>query len=84
MDMNAAEIKIDLFRKLDSLKGNKLEEAYGLLINYMNGKSEIDEWQNLTTEQQAAIQHGIEQLDQGEGRTHKEVLSDLKKKYLND
>lgn len=77
--MNAAEIKIDLFRKLDSLKGNKLEEAYGILINYINGKSEVDDWQNLTPEQQAAIKLGIDQLNNGEGRSHRDLMSDLRR-----
>ncbi len=81
--MNAAEIKIDLFRKLDSLKGRRLEEAYGMLLNYINGKSEIDEWQDLTEEQQAAIRHGVEQLDQGLGRNHKDVMTDIRKRYAN-
>ena len=40
--MDASEIKIDLFRKLDTLRGQRLEEAYGLLLNFINGKSEID------------------------------------------
>jgi predicted transcriptional regulator len=82
--MNAAEIKIDLFRKLDSLKGKRLEEAYGMLLNYINGKSEVDEWQNLTTEQQSAIRHGIEQLDNGLGRKHSDVMSDFRNRFANE
>lgn len=82
--MNAAEIKLDLFRKLDSLKGSRLEEAYGMLLNYINGKSDIDEWQSLTLEQQEAIQMGIEQLDRGEGRNHLDVISNARNKYLNE
>ena len=81
--MNSAEIKIDLFRKLDSLKGNRLEEAYGMLLNYMNGKNELDDWQSLTQEQQNAIKLGVEQLDNGEGREHKKVISDIRKRYTN-
>lgn len=81
--MNAAEIKIDLFRRLDSLKGNRLEEAYGMLLNFINGKSDVDDWQDLTSEQQEAIKIGIEQLDRGEGRNHTNVMSDIRKKYLN-
>jgi predicted transcriptional regulator len=81
--MNSAEIKIDLFRKLDTLKGKRLEEAYGMLLNYINGKSELDDWQNLTTEQQNAIKLGIEQLNNGEGREHKKVMSDIRKRYSN-
>ncbi len=81
--MNAAEIKIDLFRKLDSLKGNRLEEAYGILLNYINSKSEIDEWQNLTSEQQEAIQLGIDQLNKGEGRSHRDIMTDIRNQYAN-
>ncbi len=81
--MNAAEIKMDLFRKLDSLKGNRLEEAYGMLMNYINGKSELDDWQNLTQEQQSAIKHGIDQLDNDEGRSHKNVMADIRSRYAN-
>jgi hypothetical protein len=82
--MNAAEIKIDLFRKLDSLKGKRLEEAYGMLINFINSRDEIDEWQNLTAEQQSAIRLGIKQLDEGEGRRHNDILSDFRKRFVND
>ncbi len=82
--MNAAEIKIDLFRKLDALKGKRLEDAYGLLLNYINGKSEIEEWQNLTSEQLTAILLGVEQLDNGQGRSHSEVMTDFRRRYEND
>lgn len=82
--MNTAEIKIDLFRKLDSLKGNRLEEAYGVLLNFINSRNEIDEWQNLSMEQQNAIELGIEQLDRGEGRKHKNVMSDFRNKFINE
>ncbi|WP_165750590.1 hypothetical protein [Cellulophaga sp. Z1A5H] len=81
--MNSAEIKIDLFRKLDSLKGNRLEEAYGMLLNYINGKNELDDWQSLTKEQQNAIKFGVEQLDKGEGKKHSDVMSDIRKRYTN-
>ena len=81
--MNAAEIKLELFRKLDGLKGNALEEAYGMVINLINSKKEISDWDGLTKTQQEAIQEGINQLDQGQGRSHKQVMSSLKKKYLD-
>ncbi|WP_055437660.1 hypothetical protein [Lacinutrix algicola] len=81
--MNSAEIKIDLFRKLDSLKGNRLEEAYGMLLNYINGKNELDDWQSLTQEQQDGIRFGVEQLDNGEGKKHSKVMSDIRKRYTN-
>lgn len=82
--MNAAEIKTDLFRKLDTLKGSRLEEAYGLLLNYINGKSDVNDWQSLTSEQQEAIQTGIDQLNKGKGKSHNEVMTSIRKKYLNE
>ncbi len=81
--MNASELKLELFRKLDSLKENRLEEIYGALLNLINSKTEINEWDNLTLEQQKAIHTGIEQLNKGEGRNHKNVMSDFRKRYLD-
>ncbi len=82
--MNTAEIKIDIFKKLDSLKGNRLEEAYGLLLNFINKTVDVDDWQNLTREQQDAIKLGVGQLDKGEGRRHDNVMSDVRKRFLNE
>lgn len=82
--MNSAEIKIDLFRKLDSLKGKTLEEAYGMLLNYINGKSDFNDWQDLTDEQQTAILHAVEQLEKGHGRSHNEVMSEMRNRFVND
>jgi len=82
--MNTAEIKMDLFRKLDSLKGRSLQEAYGLLLNYINGNYALDEWGNLTVEQQDAIKLAVRQLDNDEGRKHNNVISDFRNRYLND
>lgn len=82
--MNSAEIKMDLFRKLDSLKGNRLEEAYGMLMNYINGKTDFDDWQNMTLEQQTAIEQGIYQLEKGEGRRHENVISEIRARYAEE
>lgn len=81
--MNASDIKIDLFRKLDTLKGSRLEEAYGILLNFINSNNEINEWQNLTQEQKDAIMLGINQLDKGQGKDHKSVMSQMRKRYTN-
>ena len=82
--MNSAEIKIDLFRKLDGLKDERLKEAYGLLLNHINGDTDIDDWDNLTPTQQEAIKLGLKQLDEGKGRPHNEVLSEFRKRFLDD
>ena len=82
--MNTAEIKLDLFRKLDSLKGNTLEEAYGLLTNLINSKKEINDWDDLTEAQQNGLLLGIQQLDENKGKSHNAVINDLRKKHLDE
>ncbi|PCI97894.1 MAG: hypothetical protein COB15_06865 [Flavobacteriales bacterium] len=82
--MNPAEIKIDLFRKLDSLKGANLIEAYGLLLNHINGSNNLSDWDNLTFEQKDAIKLGLTQLDDGKGRSHTDVISDLRNRFINE
>ena len=81
--MNTSEIKIDLFRKIDSLKDSRLKEVYVMLVNFINSKNENDEWESLTKEQQTAINVGIEQLNNGEGRKHNDVMSDFRNKFIN-
>jgi len=81
--MNTAEMKIDIFKKLDSLKGNRLEEAYGILLNYINRNTNLDDWGSLTSEQQDAIKLGVQQLDKEGGRGHNDVMSDIRKRFLN-
>ena len=46
--MNAAEIKLDFFRKIDSLKGERLREAYGMILNYLNSTVTEDHWEKLS------------------------------------
>tara|TARA_R110001592_G_scaffold336614_2_gene622248 strand:- start:3515 stop:3748 length:234 start_codon:yes stop_codon:yes gene_type:complete len=77
--MNSAEIKLDLFRKLDGLSGSKLQEAYGLLLNFINQNS-ADFWDDLTPKQQEAIKQGVKELDEGKGVPHDEIMQTLRAK----
>ncbi len=71
--MNTAELKVDLFRKLDSLNSEKVKEAYGLITNFINGGESIEEKSSLSSAHKAALQHGIQQLERGEGQNNQEV-----------
>lgn len=79
--MNIAELKLKFFRQIDGLDKDKLEEAYGVLLNYINSKDDLDEWNNLTVEQQKGIIDSIEQLDNNQGISHNEVMKKYKNKY---
>jgi len=79
--MNIAELKLRFFRQIDGLDKDKLEEAYGILLNFINSKDDLDEWTKLTTEQQQGIIESIEQLEDNQGVSHETVLNKYKKKY---
>lgn len=79
--MNIAELKLKLFREIDSLDEKKLEEAYGVLLNFINSKDDQDDWNKLTTEQQKGIIDSIQQIENNEGIPHKEIMRKYKNKY---
>ena len=49
--MTVSDLKLKIFRQIDSLEKNRLEEFYGLLLNYINGKKDISDWEKLTPAQ---------------------------------
>ncbi len=79
--MNIAELKLKFFRQIDSLDNEKVEEAYGVLLNFINSKDDLDEWSNLTAEQQKGIIDSIEQLENNQGSPHNEIIRKYKNKY---
>ena len=79
--MNIAELKLKFFRQIDSLDKDNLEEAYGVLLNYINSKDDLDEWSKLTAEQQKGIVDGIEQIENNQGIAHDEIMRKYKNKY---
>ncbi len=79
--MNAAELKLLIFRKIDLLEENKLQEIYGILLNYINGQKNIDDWGSLTEEQKQGILDAISEIDSGKGISHEKVISKFRKKY---
>ncbi len=81
MAMNASEIKVRLFREIDSLDSEKLEEFYGVFLNFIRGKENTDEWDKLTEIQKQGIKDGIYELDTNQGISNDLVLEELRKKY---
>ncbi|NOQ25672.1 MAG: hypothetical protein GQ564_09965 [Bacteroidales bacterium] len=79
--MNIAELKLKFFRQIDGLDKDKLEESYGVLLNYINSTDDLDEWSKLTAEQQKGIIDGIGQIENNKGIAHNEVMKKYKNKY---
>ena len=79
--MDASELKLKIFREIDSLEKGKLQELYGYVQNYIRGTKDISEWDNLSLAQQKGIRQAIDDLDKGEGVVHEDVISKYRKKY---
>lgn len=79
--MTVSDLKLKIFRQIDSLEKHRLEEFYGVLINYINEKKDISDWAKLTVEQKQGIFDAIEEIDLGKGISNEKVMSKIRKKY---
>ena len=81
--MTVSDLKLKIFRQIDSLEKSRLEEFYGLLMNYVNGKKDISEWDKLSDAQKKGILDAIDELDSQKGVSNKVVTDKFRKKYSN-
>jgi hypothetical protein len=81
--MTVSDLKLKIFRQIDSLERNRLEELYGVLINFLNEKKDISDWEKLTDEQKQGIVDAIEEIESGKGISNEKVMSGIRKKYSN-
>lgn len=79
--MTVSDLKLRLFRQIDTLDKSKPEEIYGVLINFINGQKDISEWEKLSGNQKKRILDTIEELEAGKGNPNKVVLDKFRKKY---
>lgn len=77
--MNSAEVKLDLFRKIDSLDNNDLEKIYARLVELLNEVS-YDKT-SLNPELKAALDDALEASNKGQVSSHKEVMQKTREKY---
>ena len=81
--MTIADLKLKIFRQVDSLEGNRLEEFYGILLNYLNSNSDTSDWQKMPDSQKNGILDAVEEINGGKGIPHKEMMAKIRSKYLN-
>ncbi len=79
--MTASDLKLKIFRQIDSLERNRLEELYGVILNFINEKKDIDDWERLTEEQKQGIVDAIEEIEMGKGIPNEKVMSKIRRKY---
>ena len=81
MAMSTAELKLKLFREIDTLEKSKLEQIYGLVLNFINKDNDTEEWNTLTKTQQKGLLDALEEMNSSEGIDHKKVIEKYKNKY---
>jgi hypothetical protein len=79
--MNAAEIKLDLFRRLDSLDGSRLEKVYEKILSLI--ASESPKQHELSPEVKSALDEALVSSKLGRVVSHEEAMLKTKEKYPN-
>jgi len=77
--MDIAERKLDLFRRIDNLKGPEFEKIYQKLLSLINTTSSY----HLTEAEKNAIDQALEPSEQEQVYTTREVMKEAKKKHPN-
>ena len=80
--MNSAEIKLNLFRKIDSLDNRELVKIYTNLIDLLNTVSS-DKNPPMSPELKAALDEALDTGKTSKTYTHEDVMQMTKEKYAN-
>ncbi len=81
--MTVAELKLKIFRQVDSLDSSRLEELYRVFNNYINAQKDVSEWKKLSKEQQQGIFDAIDEIDSGKGIPLEKVMQNARKRFAN-
>jgi hypothetical protein len=79
--MTVSDLKLKIFRQIDSLEKSRLEEFYGILMNYINSKKVISDWEKLSDTQRQGLFDAIDEIQSGKGISNKTVIDKFRKKY---
>lgn len=78
--MSTDEIKLQIFRQIDSLDASSLREFYGMMLNFLNSKKESGAWESLSENQRKGLIDAIEEMNASKGIAHNDVMSQLRAK----
>ena len=81
MKIEEIAVKEDLINKIEHADSKQLREIYGLLTNYFNGQTSVEEWDTLTDRQKAAIEVGLAEAEAGLDEPSSELIKRIRIKY---
>jgi hypothetical protein len=79
--MVATEIKQKIHQEIDSFSDQKLEAFFGIMTNFLNESIEESEWVGVSEYEINGIYLAINQIKEGKGIPHEEVMSKFRAKY---
>lgn len=77
--MTASDLKLDIIKKLDALDNQKIKQVYGQLVNIINQEDSIEDWDQLSEEQQLGLLEAENQYKSGNFKSNEIVMNTLKK-----
>ncbi len=83
--MSPAELKLDLFRKLDSLDNHSIKNLYGMVLNFINAQKSSSEWDDddLSDEQKQSLIDAEKAYHKKQFISHEQVVAKYKNKGFN-
>lgn len=82
--MTVSDLKLRIFRQIDAMEKDKLEELSGVLLNYLHGQQDAADWDILTETQKTGIYDAIQEIEAGKGIPNHVVLEKLQSRYKNE
>ena len=77
--MNTSDIKLKLFRKIDSMNEEELKRYYNQILSLLSSSERY----TLKANEKKAIDEALEYSKQGKSFTHDEVVEEARRKYPN-
>ena len=81
--MSTEELKLQIFRQVDTLDRSKLKEFYGVMLNYLNSNKDTAEWIDVSTAEKHGIEEAIMEINDGKGIDNEQVMAKKKNKYIH-
>lgn len=79
--MSSAELKVDIFRKIDRLDDISLNKIYKYITEMMETDIQSEDWDMLSNAQKSGIIEALQSAENGKVTTHEQVISKFKKQY---
>ena len=81
--MDIKTLKAEIYQMLDQLDEQGLNEVNEMVTAYLKKTDEEEQWNELSDEDKADIEEGLQQLERGEFYTFDEVRERIQKKFFD-